>query len=438
MPAVSYAEKFPRIAANTAFEQLPEELKAWAETQAFAHRLTLQELSQLVEILLDLQMWGLAPPETPPAPPAHAKSVFLRNLRDHWQGLKAAPNRYPPTPPETPPETPADPPRVQLRAKGELGLGRCPVASPATRCCNLLTLDAVDNCGYACSYCSIQSFFSGREVFFDPDFPRKLAALELDPNETHHIGTGQSSDSLMWGNSHGALEALTAFAREHPNVILELKTKSANVGWLLANPVPRNLLCTWSVNPPTVIAHEERGAATLEQRLEAARKVADKGLLVGFHFHPMVHYDRWREDYTQVIERIQALFSPESVVLLSFGALTYTKSVIKRIRALGQPSQVLKMPFAEANGKLSYPRELKQELFRHAYHAFSPQWREQVFCYLCMEDHSLWEPVFGYAYSDNESLEQAMKDAYTAKIQRAAAAEPGNPQSTATHSEAES
>jgi spore photoproduct lyase len=42
--------------------------------------------------------------------------------------------------------------------KEGFGLGSCPVASEGTRCCNLLTLDAVESCGFDCSYCSIQSF----------------------------------------------------------------------------------------------------------------------------------------------------------------------------------------------------------------------------------------------------------------------------------------
>jgi spore photoproduct lyase len=79
-------------------------------------------------------------------------------------------------------------------------LGSCPVASDKTLCCNLQTLDAVRNCGLDCSYCSIQSFFSGNEVLMDADFGKKLQAMSLDPNQTYHIGTGQSSDSLMWGN----------------------------------------------------------------------------------------------------------------------------------------------------------------------------------------------------------------------------------------------
>ncbi|MCP4236903.1 MAG: DNA photolyase, partial [Aestuariibacter sp.] len=163
-------------------------------------------------------------------------------------------NRYPETASVAQVSLASNPETV---AKAKLGLGRCPVASPRTRCCNLQTLDAVENCGYGCSYCSIQSFFDGKQISFDSSFSDKLQNLVLDPEQTYHIGTGQSSDSLMWGNSHDVLDGLIDFARTNNNVILELKTKSANVGHLLRAQAPRNMIFTWSLNTPTLIHHEE-------------------------------------------------------------------------------------------------------------------------------------------------------------------------------------
>ena len=76
--------------------------------------------------------------------------------------------------------------------KDGLGLGSCPVASNNTRCCNLLTLDAIESCGFDCSYCSIQSFYNENRIGIDSGFKDKLKNLKLDPNKIYHIGTGQS------------------------------------------------------------------------------------------------------------------------------------------------------------------------------------------------------------------------------------------------------
>ena len=414
----NYSDKFYAIAANTLFPHLPLEQQAFLRQQASRFRFTQQDLRIVTEIAMDLSMWREGDiverwPHSPAERPnKQEKQRVIGELESAWRALKSRPNRYGDSAAAPAPE----PVATVAVQKGQLGLGRCPVASPRTRCCNLLTLDAVENCGYDCSYCSIQPFFGNHEVYFDTRFSDKLAALHLDPAKIYHIGTGQSSDSLMWGNSHQTLDALLAFARAHPNVILELKSKSDNIGHLLTQKIPTNLICTWSLNPQTLIEHEEHGSASLARRLGAARRLADHGGLVGFHFHPMIHYQGWREEYTAIVHKLQQMFSPREVVLISLGTLTYTKQVIRQIRQKGMQSKILKMEMVEADGKLSYPDETKLELFSHLYNGFSPQWQQGVFFYLCMENQRFWKPVFGYDYASNEQFERAMKDAYREKI----------------------
>jgi spore photoproduct lyase len=341
------------------------------------------------------------------------KQRIMRELHSSWELYKNRDNAYPAVCNSARISAASKPRAIE---KNSLGLGRCPVASPRTLCCNLQTLDAVDNCGYGCSYCSIQSFFDGKQISFDKGFADKLKNLELDADKTYHIGTGQSSDSLMWGNSHGVLDAVIDFARAHPNVILELKTKSANVNHLLRADAPKNIICTWSLNTPTLIQNEEHGTASLDKRLNAARKVVDAGYLVGFHFHPIVHYDQWQQDYALVVEQLGSSFNPEEVALVSMGTLTYIKSVIREIRKRAIPTQILKMPMIDSNGKQSYPDEIKLALFSHVYSTFPDNWKSDVFFYLCMENSRLWKPVFGYEYASNNEFEAAMKKAYLDKI----------------------
>lgn len=402
------------------FNKLQPALQVFLIQKADALRLSMQDCRLTGEIALDLQMWGgpsvidLWPDESVITAQGKArKQKLMLQLRDSWEQQKSALNHYPADSAATKISAAAEPNVVD---KQDLGLGRCPVASPRTLCCNLQTLDAVDNCGYGCSYCSIQSFFDGKQISFDRGFADKLQNLNLDPQKTYHIGTGQSSDSLMWGNSHGVLDAVISFAAANPNVILELKTKSANVSHLLKAGASKNILCTWSLNTPTIIGHEEHGTASLEKRLAAARKVADAGYVVGFHFHPMVHYEGWQEDYQAVVQTICERFSPDEVALVSIGTLTYIKSVMADIRQRAIPSQILKMPMVDAAGKKSYPDDIKLAMFQHLYHSFPEQWKQHVFFYLCMENAELWEPVFGYRFDSNEALEAAMKGAYFNKI----------------------
>lgn len=297
-------------------------------------------------------------------------------------------------------------------------LGRCPVAGERTRCCNLQTLDAVTQCSFGCSYCSIQSFYDKNRVYIRNDLAKRLSEIEIDEDTIYHIGTGQSSDSLLLGNRDNLLGDLFSFAAEHPNVILELKSKASGMHWLDELEVPKNVLATWSVNSQTIIENEEHLTSSLEHRLQAARQAADCGLLVGFHFHPMVYHAFWREEYGKVVDSIMDRFSPEEVVLISLGTLTFIRPVIKQLRTSGRSTRVTQIPLQDAAGKYSYPLEVKKELFSFVYDRFSRRWKEEVFFYLCMEDPSLWPAVFGYEYTSNDQFEQAMKTHYMKRIDR--------------------
>jgi len=172
---------------------------------------------------------------------------------------------------------------------------------------------------------------------------------------------------------------------------------------------------TWSLNTPTIIKNEEHLTATLDERINSARTLADFGVLVGFHFHPIVQYKNYLDDYKKVYDRLQNEFKVEEVVLISLGTLTFIKPVIKQLREREMKTKILQMPFENINGKQSYSLEVKKEMFTHAYNSFK-SWHGKVYFYLCMEDHSLWKEVFGYEYSSNNQFEDFMLNNYMDKI----------------------
>jgi spore photoproduct lyase len=340
------------------------------------------------------------------------KDLF-NSVRKKWNTLKTEPKSYSDF--KGKPSLVFSQKQIVHKPKEQLGFGSCPVASPKTRCCNLLTLDSVEGCAFDCSYCAIKTFYDPANIVLNSAFADKLQRLKIDPEKRYHIGTGQSSDSLLFGNKDGILKSLIDFAREHPNVILEFKTKSSNISYLLEQQLPPNILFTWSLNPPIIIKAEEHGTARLNQRLDAAKQMVKKGALVGFHFHPVIEYKNSQKDYSDLFTRVQNMFNPDDVALVSFGTLTFTKPVIKQLRNVPMHSKVLQMPLTDAGGKFSYPLSVKKRMFSHAYNSFK-SWHGKVFFYLCMEDASLWPDVFSFSYPDNDTFETAMIDAYENKI----------------------
>ena len=320
-----------------------------------------------------------------------------------------------------PPDLHRAKPRGILTAP-ETFMGRCPCPTDGeqTRCFNLKTLDAVEQCPFGCSYCAVQTFYGSGEIKVVGNLKERLSTIEL-PADVWHIGTGQSSDSLLWGNDYGTLDALKVLANRYPRCVIELKTKSARTDWI-SDDWPKNMVATWSLNAPLITEKEELLTAPIESRLHAARMAADHHIPIGFHLHPMVWFEGWQEAYRNLVGSLTSLFKPQEIMMVSMGTLTFTKSVLKALRAQGRPSRILDMELVPFAGKFSYPYETKLKLFQNAYQAFPDSWKEKKdtnpFFYLCFEDPKLWKPVMGYEYPSNEMFEMSMKKQYLATVDR--------------------
>jgi len=158
----SYPEKFTRIAPQTSFRYLEKSEQDAVKGLAEAEFFTLQELQQISDMALDRARWKEPSVVTVwqsivgDAKVTPAKKQMMSKLRKSHEQLRSGMRSYNKSSPAEKPKTIK--PVLNTRVRNKLGLGRCPVASEKTRCCNLLTLDAVEKCGFDCSYCSIQSF----------------------------------------------------------------------------------------------------------------------------------------------------------------------------------------------------------------------------------------------------------------------------------------
>jgi|TARA_B110000495_G_scaffold28209_1_gene21178 spore photoproduct lyase len=380
-----------------------------------------QDLRQLSIIATDLYMWNESGVRTcieefeSLQKKGLSKKEVISHVKNHWEALRSAKIKYEPVD-KNEVERPK-PRKVELSEQENEVFGMCPVASEKTVCCNLMTIDAVQGCSLGCSYCSIQTFYSDGKVSVDKNLAEKLANIPLDPSKNYHIGSGQSSDSLVIGNREGVLDAQLKFARANPNIILEFKTKSNNISHLLKTDLPNNVFVCWSLNPQLFIDHEEHGTASLNQRLQAAKDLSNKGVLVGFHFHPIVYYEGYEDDYKNIVNKVMTMFEPSEIAMISMGTLTFIKPAINKLRSTGLKSKVLQIPMADAVGKSSYTKEIKKEIFSTVYDEFQP-WHKDVFLYLCMEESSIWESVFGSYYKQNIDFETALFDSVSSKMNK--------------------
>lgn len=168
---MSYLQKFQESIEKTNFKKLSLDNQEFIKQKALEYQFSFQELKQIIDFAIDFKMWHendiseLFKEEYP-----SRKNAF-NDIRKTWQEFKNKPNSYT----KFTKELYKDDVRkfsFHTFEGDKTALGSCPVASPNTRCCNLLTLDAVQSCGFDCSYCSIQSFYNQDKIGFDKNFKK--------------------------------------------------------------------------------------------------------------------------------------------------------------------------------------------------------------------------------------------------------------------------
>ena len=110
-----------------------------------------------------------------------------------------------------------------------------------------------------------------------------------------------------------------------PNLVLELKSKDSYVENLLdlKHEHCGKTVVSWSVNAKRVCENDEAHTASLDERIEAAGKVAEAGYRVGFHFDPLIHFKGWEDEYSDTVKKIFAGVPVRSIAWISISSLRY-------------------------------------------------------------------------------------------------------------------
>jgi spore photoproduct lyase len=261
-----------------------------------------------------------------------------------------------------------------------------------------------------CSYCVLQGYLNNPFLTLYTNWDDLLqeinAFLSMDRRSLLRLGTGELSDSLALESIFPLSQFLIPIFSEKRNGVLELKTKSINVGSLLDLDHRGKTVVSWSVNPPKMIEEEEKGTAPLKDRIDAARKCQESGYPLGFHFDPIIYHEGWERQYEEAILQLFKQIDPGRVVWISLGGFRYPPK-LKAIAEERFPrtNVFLGELFPGRDGKFRYLKEIRVEIYQKM-----TRWLREVdpglFVYLCMESKEVWEKVFGWTPENSRHLNQ--------------------------------
>jgi len=285
----------------------------------------------------------------------------------------------------------------------------CP-CTPRYIGCNYFIINLDLNCPLDCTYCILQYYLTNPLITVHVNLEDLWRQLDVFLYSKRHrilrIGTGELGDSLALDHITENSISLISYFREKKDVIFELKTKTVNIKNILKMEPAQNIVIAWSLNSSRIAQEEEKGAPSVAERIDAARKVSDRGFLVGFHFDPIIRHSYWEEGYGEVIKRLLETIDPSRIAWMSLGSFRFPPLLKAVIEERYPKTKIIYDEFIKGkDGKLRYFKPLRLELYRKII-SFIRNWGgEKIPLYFCMESEDIWAKTIGWVPRGKDNLE---------------------------------
>jgi len=176
-------------------------------------------------------------------------------------------------------------------------------------CQSVHDFHTMTGCVHRCDYCrrggiaiimlNLEQWIERLHRFLDHDKQQRLFKYEL------------WSDIHPLEPEYGASEMLVEYFKRQPGRYLMLFSKSANIDHLLDLDHGGKTVMCWTLSTDTVTRVVEKATATMQERVEAARKCAEAGYPVRFKLKPIVPLKNWQQEHHEMLEHVFDNLVPE-------------------------------------------------------------------------------------------------------------------------------
>ena len=179
------------------------------------------------------------------------------------------------------------------------------------------------NCIYDCRYCFLQGMYrSAHYVLFVnfEDFAQDiLAKIHHRQTNSVYFYSGYDCDSLALEPISRFTEYFVPLFRDHKNAWFELRTKSTQIRHLLEmDPIP-NCVIAYSFTPEAVSVALEHKVPALAKRIDAVRKLQQRGWPVALRFEPLIYHEGFEENYRKLFSVLFSQLDASKLHSVSIG-----------------------------------------------------------------------------------------------------------------------
>ncbi|WP_128894030.1 SPL family radical SAM protein [Longirhabdus pacifica] len=226
------------------------------------------------------------------------------------------------------------------------------------------------NCVYNCDYCFLQGMFpSGHVVLFvniEDYFNEVEAVLAQHPL---YLSISYEADLLSFEHMVPFAKRWISFAESKRNIMMELRTKSANYKAISSIPAHDQVILAWTISPQEVITNHEPKTPTLKARLHSMKQAMEDGWKVRLCFDPVLHIEHFESLYRECIEQTFATINADQIEDISIGVFRIPKDYLKTMRKQRPDSALVHYPYIHQNGVMTYPDEITKKCIDNVYAA---------------------------------------------------------------------
>jgi len=238
-------------------------------------------------------------------------------------------------------------------------------------------LPLAGGCPGSCQYCYLASTFEMRPfirlyVNLEEILGEASARIAEKAPELTFFEGSSTSDTLALEHIGGSIAECIRFFGRQPHGRFRFVTKFDTVDGLLDLPHNGHTKIRFSLNSPFVIRSFEQHTASLEERLAAARKVADAGYPLGLIVAPIIRHEGWLEGYTDAIRSLREALGPHAGGAVTFELIQHRFTPkTKRVILAAYPATRLPLEESERQkkpgkfpgaAKYVYPKEEAGEI----------------------------------------------------------------------------
>ncbi len=211
------------------------------------------------------------------------------------------------------------------------------------------------NCVYDCRYCFLQGMYRSANyvVFLNyEDFAEEIARTAASEKGSVFY-SGYDCDSLALEPVSGFCEFFLPLFAELPQAVLEIRTKSTQMRFLLERGPLDNCVIAMSFSPQSIAQSLEHKVPSVSKRIDALQKLQQAGWPVALRFEPVIAAGNTMAEYRQLFAEIFDKLDPQQIHSCSLGEFRLPQQYFKRMLKLYPHERLLARETVNSDGMIS-------------------------------------------------------------------------------------